>query len=109
MPYLVVKEMGAERVHPVESDEISIGRSRQNEIRLLAEQASRRHCRVIRKDNGYRVIDGPSSNGTFVNGERIEDKTLTDGDAIAVGTAKLVFHSGTPPSEPPSMVEAATS
>src|SRR5579863_9520766 len=94
MPYVIVKEMGTERSQPLTDAEILIGRSRQNHIKLVTEQASRQHCRLLRTERCYRLIDGGSSNGTYVNGERVAEKDLADGDAISVGNAVVVYHSG---------------
>ncbi|HEV3026342.1 MAG TPA: FHA domain-containing protein, partial [Planctomycetota bacterium] len=96
MPYVTVKEMGAERTQPLTEAEILIGRSRQNHIKLITEQASRQHCRLLRTDRTYRLIDGGSSNGTYVNGLRVGEKDLSEGDAISVGNAVVVFHEGEP-------------
>ena len=102
MAYLVVKELGAETTVPISDPEITVGRSRQNHVKLLTEQASRIHCRLMRTEKGsYRLLDGNSSNGTYVNGQRISEKELADGDAIAVGAASLVYKEGQPaPAKP---------
>src|SRR5882672_4401453 len=96
MPYVTVKELGSERNQPLTEAEILIGRSRQNHIKLVTEQASRQHCRLLRTDRTYRLIDGGSSNGTYVNGQRVGEKDLSEGDAISVGNAVVVFHEGEP-------------
>src|SRR5215470_17777918 len=96
MPYVTVKEMGSERNQPLNEPEILIGRSRQNHIKLATEQASRQHCRLLKTDRSYRLIDGGSSNGTYVNGQRVTEKDLVEGDAISVGSAVVVYHAGDP-------------
>jgi transcriptional regulator with GAF, ATPase, and Fis domain len=96
MPYVTVKELGAERTQPLTEAEILIGRSRQNHIKLVTEQASRQHCRLLKTERTYRLIDGGSSNGTYVNGQRVGEKDLAEGDAITVGNAVVVFHEGEP-------------
>jgi transcriptional regulator with GAF, ATPase, and Fis domain len=96
MPYVTVKESGSERNQPLTEAEILIGRSRQNHIKLATEQASRQHCRLLRTERTYRLIDGGSSNGTYVNGQRVGEKDLAEGDAISVGNAVVVFHEGEP-------------
>ena len=89
MAYIVVREMGAETTVPISDAEVTVGRSRQNQVKLLTEQASRVHCRLLKTDKGgYRLIDGNSSNGTYVNGQRVSEKDLADGDAIAVGLGR---------------------
>ncbi|HXX94945.1 MAG TPA: FHA domain-containing protein, partial [Planctomycetota bacterium] len=107
MPYLVIREMGSEQTLPISDPEISVGRSRQNHVKLLTEQASRQHCKLVRTEKGYRIVDGNSSNGTHVNGQRITEKDLTDGDAITVGNAALIFHSGEPSKPVPRLPDPA--
>ncbi len=107
MPYLVIREMGAEQTLPISDAEIAIGRSRQNHVRLLTEQASRLHCKLARTEKGYRVVDGNSSNGTYVNGLRVTEKDLLDGDSITVGSAAMIYHSGEPPKPVPRLPDPA--
>ncbi len=76
---------------------ILIGRSREASFRLTDRMVSRRHCviRPVREKNEvyYLVEDVGSSNGTYVNEERILDKKiLTSGDKIRVGETILKFH-----------------
>ena len=91
MPYLIVRELGAERTFPLGDEELSIGRSRQNPIQLETDQSSRKHCTVRRAGRGWRIVDERSSNGTFVNGLKIDEKELTDGDLIGIGGATITF------------------
>ena len=63
-----------------------IGRSRDNEISLDDGQSSRRHAQVWQTPDGYAVQDMGSTNGTFVNGARIQQPTrLAPGDRLQVG------------------------
>src|SRR5688572_6194216 len=102
MAYLIVREMGAETTVPLSDPEVTIGRSRQNGVKLLTEQASRVHCRLVKTEKGYKLVDGNSSNGTYVNGQRISEKELVEGDSIGVGGAALVYRDGSPaPAKPP--------
>jgi pSer/pThr/pTyr-binding forkhead associated (FHA) protein len=52
---------------------------------------SRRHALVVRQADGVRVLDDRSLNGVFVNGERVEWRTLEDGDEILVGRYRLSY------------------
>lgn len=97
MAYLVIRELGQERIQPIGSPEVTIGRSRQNTIRLLAEQASRRHCKLVRTDRGYRAVDLNSSNGLYINGLKVTEKDLADGDMLRLGHAWIVYREGEPP------------
>ncbi len=110
MPYVIIRELGSERAVPITEPEITIGRSRQNQIKLFTEQASRQHCRILRLDIGrYKIRDIQSSNGTYVNGQRIDEKELADGDAIGVGGATIVFRAGEPGGPAPAIPEISTS
>ena len=97
MAYLVIRELGQERIQPIAAPEVTIGRSRQNTIRLLAEQASRRHCKLVRTERGYRVVDLNSSNGTYLNGLKVSEQDLADGDSLRLGHAWIVYRDGDPP------------
>ncbi|MBI2913018.1 MAG: FHA domain-containing protein [Chloroflexi bacterium] len=73
---------------------ITIGRSAGNDVTLDYPAVSRNHARIFRADGGYVVEDVGSSNGTFLNGERVlprEPRPLRPGDTIRVGPIKFVF------------------
>jgi diguanylate cyclase (GGDEF)-like protein len=70
---------------------IILGRSSQAELRVDDATASREHCRVWCDAQGVvRVTDLRSTNGTLVNGKRVEEAVLVEGDKIQVG-AQAVF------------------
>ncbi len=84
----------------LQQEQMTIGRSAGNELVLADPEVSRRHVRVLRRADGYAVEDIGSTNGTFVNGQRISHLTLLqDGDTIDLGdTVRLRFVSSrTPP------------
>jgi predicted component of type VI protein secretion system len=76
------------------ADELLIGRDAPGAGSLAGdEQLSRRHARIAddRGDGGYTIEDLGSTNGTFVNGARVESaRTLAPGDTIQVGSAGLL-------------------
>lgn len=72
--------------------EISLGRSNNNDIVLKDPYISKRHFRIVKDENEYFIEDLNSSNGTYVNGERIFDvKKLAYGDIIKVGNIEFMF------------------
>lgn len=79
------------RAHPVTSAGVVIGRSRECDLRVADGNASRRHAEVIRDGESYAVVDLGSTNGTELNGRRINRETLNDGDRITIGATDLVF------------------
>ena len=58
-------------VFDLEGDEITIGRGSKNNIVIRDNEVSRDHCRLVRLAGNYEVHDLNSSNGTFVNGQRV--------------------------------------
>jgi pSer/pThr/pTyr-binding forkhead associated (FHA) protein len=62
-----------------------IGRHSDADVRLALPDVSRRHCRLVFQHGVWTVIDLNSLNGVFVNGERIQEAALYDGDNIRLG------------------------
>jgi two-component system NtrC family sensor kinase len=69
----------------------SLGRESGNTIQLHDSEVSRRHAELRRQDDGFQVVDLASSNGTFVNNERITEKALESGDRVQMGRSLLIF------------------
>lgn len=67
------------------SDKLTIGRHPSNEVMLPIESVSRFHASVICEGDDYILKDLRSSNGTFVNGKRIQRAALKPGDKVAFG------------------------
>ncbi|MGB1251709.1 MAG: FHA domain-containing protein [Candidatus Promineifilaceae bacterium] len=74
-----------------------VGREAINDLMLNDPEVSRRHCRFILDQNGYLIEDLGSTNGTFVNGQRVTAPiTLYNGDTVELGkTVRLTFYGGT--------------
>jgi hypothetical protein len=69
----------------------SIGRTRDNEIVVAIKEVSRRHAEIVMADGVYVLKDLGSPNGTFVNGKRIAEQPLQEGDKVALGGKVFVF------------------
>lgn len=76
---------------PIESYEVTFGRSKRADIFLDDEKLSRIHCKIARVGMGYRLIDMESRHGTYVNGMRILEHPLTSFDQLEIGTSKIKF------------------
>jgi DNA-binding NarL/FixJ family response regulator len=78
---------------PLEADRSTIGRASTNEVALEWDSTvSELHAVVERYPVGWCVRDVGSSNGTFVNGERlVAEQRLRDNDELRVGSTRLVF------------------
>jgi pSer/pThr/pTyr-binding forkhead associated (FHA) protein len=73
----------------------TIGRSTGAEFILDAALVSRLHCQLTATADSLRVKDLDSTNGTFVNGKRIQTAELRDGDMLGVGRCELVVSRST--------------
>ncbi|RRR73554.1 MAG: FHA domain-containing protein [Candidatus Viridilinea halotolerans] len=92
-PKLMMKRQdGQYRELDWESEQMTIGRDAANDIVIDHPLASRRHARLERTTDGYAVRDLASTNGTFVNQERIEGLcTLHNHDQIIIADTVIVF------------------
>jgi signal transduction histidine kinase/pSer/pThr/pTyr-binding forkhead associated (FHA) protein len=68
-----------------------IGRDSHCEIHLSDSETSRNHALIEFRDGNYWIKDLGSSNGTFVNDQRISESKLTSGDRIQIGKQMLLF------------------
>jgi hypothetical protein len=75
----------------VENDSIRLGRVADNDIVLPDPNVSRVHARVWRRGDAYYVTDLSSTNGTWVNEERVSEAQLEEDDVIRLGSTRLIF------------------
>jgi phosphoserine phosphatase RsbU/P len=81
----------AERRVPLRA-KTTIGRAEDSDIYFPDQLLSRRHAEIELRADGPYIIDLDSTNGTFLNGERLHnEKRLHDGDVVAVGGNTLIF------------------
>ncbi len=89
-------------VHPKQSDsiktvwlsenkEITIGRDYKNSVVLKNMRTSSRHMMIYNVGNGYMIKDLGSKNGTYVNGKRIAERLLNNGDIINISVYRINF------------------
>ena len=80
---------------PVDWDEFAVGRDSRNHLVLGDRQVSKFHCQIIKQDGGFAAKDLNSSNGTLINGIRVDGEVvISTGDRIRVGPYELVFAEG---------------
>lgn len=80
----------------LEKFRVSIGRAPSSDILLSKDKlTSRSHATIIYEGGEYILRDESSANGTFVNGQQLEEKApykLRDGDHVGIGEYELIFH-----------------
>jgi pSer/pThr/pTyr-binding forkhead associated (FHA) protein len=89
--YLAVDDEREQRLIPLDRAVTKIGRGYGADLRLDDHWISRRHAIIANRTNAIRILDDRSSNGTFVNGRRVEDTELHDGDVIVLGRVVLTY------------------
>lgn len=89
--YLELEGDGALWLLPLEREVTHIGRGLAVDVRLSDDRVSRRHAIVARRGSRVRILDDRSANGTFVNGRRVEESELHDGDVVLLGPVVLRY------------------
>jgi pSer/pThr/pTyr-binding forkhead associated (FHA) protein len=89
--YLEIQGTGEARLVRLEREITRIGRGLAADLRLDENSVSRRHALLVDGPSGPRILDDRSSNGTFVNGRRVEQVDLSDGDVIVLGRVVLRY------------------
>ena len=88
--YLAVED-GEDMVLYMLSDLMHIGRSPAADIVLDDASVSRRHALVAKRGDATVILDDRSLNGVTVNGVRVSEKELADGDAVTVGHIEMRY------------------
>lgn len=69
----------------------SIGSDESNDIRIGGDNVDATHAKITISMSGYTLVDLGSRHGTLVNGEKVRDRVLRDGDAVQIGAARFIF------------------
>jgi pSer/pThr/pTyr-binding forkhead associated (FHA) protein len=89
--FLEVQSAGATLLIPLGAGVTHIGRGLSADLHLDEKSVSRRHAMLVQRPSGPRLLDDRSSNGTFVNGRRIVQADLHNGDVIVLGRVVLRY------------------
>lgn len=79
---------------PLNGKVVTIGRALHCNVSLNDPQISQHHAQIIPDEEGlagYRIKDLYSTNGTYVNNERVSDIRLKDRDIVCIGTSMLTY------------------
>jgi pSer/pThr/pTyr-binding forkhead associated (FHA) protein len=92
LAYLTLIQDENQRPRPINSATFRIGRLANNDLVIRDPSVSRHHAEIRRRrDGGFKVLDLNSMNGVFVNGTKIRESDLSQGDNLDVGDVRMVF------------------
>ncbi len=81
-------------VHEIASRRVNIGRTRDNDLRIVDPTVSRLHAMLTVRNGEAMVVDANSRNGIFVNGIQVRYARLDDGDLVTFGTVRFRYRVG---------------
>jgi pSer/pThr/pTyr-binding forkhead associated (FHA) protein len=93
---ILLKKNGERRAFRLNKGINVIGRRPDCDLRIPLMEISRRHCQLDCREGLFTLRDLRSSNGTFVNSQRIEEVKLQPGDIIQIGPLTFVLEVGVP-------------
>lgn len=92
---LVEKEEEASACQVLDGlDELLIGRADNCGLQLTHKRVSGSHAKLYQMNGQWRICDINSTNGTFVNGKRVSESALREGDEIVIGPYDLTIREG---------------
>jgi pSer/pThr/pTyr-binding forkhead associated (FHA) protein len=89
--YIEVQGSARALTIPLGDERIRVGRGLGADLRLDEASVSRRHAIFVPGEEGTRILDDRSSNGTIVNGRRVQQADLAHGDVIVIGRVVLRY------------------
>ncbi len=87
---IMLSNGGERRSFSVVRNTTTVGRREDCDLRIPVGDVSRKHCRLVLSADNVRIQDLGSSNGTFVNGQQVQDAFLSAGDTVSVGPVNFV-------------------
>ncbi len=95
MPRLVLLSEGLTgRTYELKSDKTTVGRVSDNAFEIPEASVSSHHCEIFLRGNDVVVKDLGSTNGTFINGEKIEEGVVKPGQILRVGMIEMRLETG---------------
>ena len=86
---LIVRQGDTTTAHTFRQDQVTIGRSKENDLRLDDRMVSRQHCRIERRADGFALVDLGAQNRVKLRGVPVERAELRSGDVFVVGASHI--------------------
>lgn len=81
------------RAYSIDKEEYMIGRVDNCDLKIEDELVSRHHCKILMTPDGAQIVDLASTNGTLINGRKVDKAFLKEGDQVQVGSQTIFkFH-----------------
>jgi pSer/pThr/pTyr-binding forkhead associated (FHA) protein len=84
------------RTQELKAEKTTIGRVEDNTFQIAEPSVSSHHCEVVLKGNEVLVRDLNSTNGTFINGERVTEKVIKPGQILRLGQIEMRLETDAP-------------
>lgn len=85
------------RAHDLKAEKTTVGRVEDNTFQIAEPSVSSHHCEVLLRGNDVLVRDLNSTNGTFINGEKVSESPLKPGQILRLGQIEMRLETDTPP------------
>ena len=97
MAKLVVLSAGMTgRTHELKADKTTIGRVEDNAFQIVEPSVSSHHCEVLLRGKEVVVRDLNSTNGTFINGEKVSESVIKPGQILRLGQIEIRLETDAP-------------
>src|SRR3974390_2818525 len=108
MAKLVILSQGLNgRTHELKGEKTTIGRVEDNSFQIAEPSVSSHHCEVLLRGNEVVIKDLNSTNGTFINDEKITESVLKPGQTLRLGQIELRLEIGAPAPPPAAAAPAS--
>ena len=85
------------RTHDLKAEKTTVGRVEDNTFQIAEPSVSSHHCEVLLRGNDIIIKDLNSTNGTFINGEKISESAIKPGQILRLGQIEMRLETDTPP------------
>ena len=93
------------RIHELKVDKTTVGRVEDNTFQIAEPSVSSHHCEIMLRGNDVVVHDLNSTNGTYINGEKVTESVIKPGQVLRLGQIEMRYEtesSGAAPALPPA-------